>query len=95
VGDRHTVPDGSRHIDAVVADTKHRHHLGMGQTGQQVRRHQRLAGGGHTHDALGMRGKRRRVGQMGAVMHRVDRLQGLEVQRVKWRNGQDFGLGQR
>ena len=93
VGDRDAVFDGCSHIHAVVADAKHRHHFGIGQLRQQAARHAGLARPGHAHDAGGQGSKSGRVGGVGAVVHRENRLQRLLVEGMELGHRQHIGFG--
>ena len=91
---RHTVADGGRDVNAVIAHAKHRQHLELRQLRDQAARHHGFTGGGQTHDF----GRQRRhslcvVGLKG--VHLVGFFQCRDVQRVHFGHGQNVELGHR
>ena len=88
---RHTLTNGGRHVNAVIAHAKHRQHLELRQLRDQAARHHGFTAGGQTHDL----GRQRRHGLciVGLVsVHLVDGFQCRYVQRVYFGHGQNFGL---
>jgi len=79
----------TRHIDAVVADTEHRHRLQRRQLRHQRTRHLGLARGHQAHDPRRQGRKRLRIAGLGVHVHAETRGQGLHGERVEPFQGQD------
>ena len=87
-----TTPDCGLNINAVIAHTKNRYQLQVGQLLKQRARHQRLPARRQAQNSRGQFGKASSVAFMRAVVHMKHLFEGLEVQRMHLGNCQDFRL---